>query len=143
LFPHRLPDHGRVGINGFFDRHSQGWLGQDQLGSDGGEELGSLAAVAVASLEEEATAEAPFGGDAAGDGARNGGLAGASHTIEPEDGLCLRIISPFIYLVKEVDSRVGVASCAVFLGVGVEGGSIGGWEFGKDKFLIDGEQEIA
>jgi hypothetical protein len=55
----------------------------------------------------------------------------------------MRIISPFVYLVKEVDSCVGVARCAVFLGVGVERRSIGGWEFGENKFLIDSEQEVA
>jgi hypothetical protein len=33
------------------------------------------------------------------------------HTVEPEDGHCLRIFGPFGYLVKEIDSCVGVTSC--------------------------------
>src|SRR4051794_41232701 len=100
---------------------------QSQLKSDCCEEPGHFATVAVASLEEEAGAKAAEVCEGAGYGARNGGFSGAGHAVEPEDGLC-SMVGPFVHLVQEIDSCVGVTGGGSSLGEGVEGGTVGARE---------------
>jgi len=140
LFPHVFLCHVRVRLDGILDMHRHRRHRRHKLAGDGGEELGYLAAVAVTSLEEEAGAEAALVGEAAGHGAGDGGLSGAGHAVEPEDGMCLRLIrglvDPFGNLTEEIDSGVGVAGRGGTLGVGVESSSVGGGQFVEIQSVV-------
>ena len=73
----------------------------------------------------------------AGNGAGDGGLSGAGHTVEPEDGVCLGLVgglvSPFVDLAEEIGSRVAVAGHGGTLGLGVEGCTV------RDGELVENE----
>jgi hypothetical protein len=53
--------------------------------------------------------------------------------------LAVRVIHPFVYLVKKFDSSFRMASCILLFGVGVECGICYDTELGEDEFLANGE----
>jgi len=107
------------------DMRCKSGLIHNHLAGDCCEKLIHFATVAIASLEEEAGTEVAAKGEGAGDSAGNGGLSSAGHAVEPEYSLGLRIVSPFVYLAKKIDSSVWVTCCAFSLSVGVESGTVG------------------
>ena len=136
-----LAEHAQV--NGTLYMGSYGGLLRHKLGGKCGEEPGGLATVAVAPLEEEAGGKVSVVEEGSGDGTGDGGLSGASHALEPEDGLGMRILGPFVYLGEQFKAGLGMALIAVSLGVGVECGAIGDWQLVEGAFLIGVEDEGA
>jgi hypothetical protein len=66
----------------------------------------------------------------AGDGTRDGGLAGASHTLQPKDDLVVRVLGPSRYLFEEIDSSTLKALRMMLIDKRVKSSAIGIWQLG-------------
>src|SRR2546423_10065229 len=115
----------------------------DELGSNRSEEPRGFAAVAFAPLEEEAGAKGLFIGELVCHRAGNRRLAGASHSLEPEYAILLRVVGPLVSLAKNVDPGVGIACRLALFGRRVERNAFHSIESSHNKLLVRVECRLA
>ena len=72
----------------------------------------------------------------AGNGAGDGGLSGASHTLQPKDVFAARILAPGRNPFEEIDSGALEALRIMLIVIRVEGSAIGIGQLGQVPFLV-------
>jgi hypothetical protein len=115
LVAQRLADNVAALCSSVADVLPRRWHAERKLHRDARHELASMANVAAAAREEEAGCEALLVIVPARDRPRDRRLARARQASQPEDAPRIRPIRPAVYLVEEVDARVGEAYRLVLL----------------------------